>query len=76
MIRTFTYLSVLFVMALGLACGGERVEPTGGSEGQPPNIVLVLVDDLSWYGTPVAMDPAVEASRMSFRNMPNIERLA
>lgn len=41
-----------------------------------PNIVLIFVDDMPWYGTDVRMDPDVPGSAMVFRNMPNVQRLA
>jgi len=41
-----------------------------------PNIVLILVDDMPWYGTDVRMDPDLPGSAMAFRHMPNVERLA
>ena len=41
-----------------------------------PNIVLFLIDDMPWYGTDVQMDPDLPASAMSFRNMPNLQKLA
>jgi len=41
-----------------------------------PNIVLILVDDMPWYGTDVRMDPGLPGSAMAFRHMPNVQRLA
>jgi arylsulfatase A-like enzyme len=41
-----------------------------------PNLVLILVDDMPWYGTDVRMDPDLPGSAMAFRNMPNVQRLA
>ncbi len=41
-----------------------------------PNIVLILVDDMPWYGTEVRMDPGLSGSAMAFRHMPNVQRLA
>ena len=48
-----------------------------GAESKPakPNIILILVDDMPWFGTPVRMDPDLPASAMAFRNMPNVQRL-
>lgn len=41
-----------------------------------PNIVLLYIDDWAWNGTPVAMNDAMENSRMPIVEMPNVERLA
>ncbi len=41
-----------------------------------PNIVLILIDDMPWYGTDVRMDPSLPGSAMAFRNMPNVQKLA
>ncbi|TWU38269.1 sulfatase-like hydrolase/transferase [Novipirellula artificiosorum] len=43
---------------------------------QPPNIVLLFIDDWAWNGSPVPMDDAMENSRMPVLQMPNVERLA
>ncbi|VGO23529.1 sulfatase [Pontiella sulfatireligans] len=43
---------------------------------RPPNIVLILIDDMPWYGTDVRMDPDLPGSAMAFRNMPNVQMLA
>ena len=44
--------------------------------GEKPNIVLLLIDDWAWNGSPVAMDDAMLNSRMPVMQMPNVERLA
>ncbi len=41
-----------------------------------PNFVLILVDDMPWYGTEVRMDPDLPASAIAFRHMPNVQMLA
>ncbi|MCR9197716.1 MAG: sulfatase [Planctomycetaceae bacterium] len=41
-----------------------------------PNIVLLLIDDWAWNGSPVAMDERAPNSRMPVVQMPNVERLA
>jgi arylsulfatase A-like enzyme len=41
-----------------------------------PNIVFLFIDDWAWNGSPVAMDDAMENSRMPVLKMPNLERLA
>ena len=43
---------------------------------QPPNIVLLFIDDWAWNGSPVPMDDGMENSRMPVLQMPNVERLA
>ena len=43
---------------------------------QPPNFLVLLVDDQSWSGTPVAMVPGNDLSRSKDLRMPNLERLA
>ncbi len=42
----------------------------------PPNIVLVLVDDLGWTGLSVRMDERVADSRSDFYQTPHIAKLA
>ena len=44
--------------------------------GKPPNIVLILADDLPWYGTAARMEKGNDASNTSYQNTPNIDRLA
>ena len=56
---------VVFVMA-----------EVGHAAGSQPNIVLIYIDDWAWNGSPVAMDDAMENSRMPVLRMPNVERLA
>lgn len=43
---------------------------------EKPNIVLLLIDDWAWNGTPVPMKDGTENSRMPVVQMPNVERLA
>lgn len=43
---------------------------------EKPNIVLILVDDMPWFGTPVEMDKSVPGSKIAFRTMPNVEKIA
>ena len=45
-------------------------------EAAQPNLVLILVDDMPWYGTDVRMDPDLPGSAMAFRHMPNVQMLA
>ena len=48
----------------------------GLADQQKPNIVFFYIDDWAWNGTPVAMDDAMENSRMPVLEMPNLEKLA
>jgi len=41
-----------------------------------PNIVFILVDDMTWYGTQVNMDKDISASGMAFCSMPNVQKLS
>ncbi len=41
-----------------------------------PNIILILIDDMPWFGTPVRMSPELPGSAMAFRHMPDVEKLA
>ncbi len=41
-----------------------------------PNIVLLYIDDLAWYGTPVPMNSAMANSFMPVLQMPNVQKLA
>jgi len=43
---------------------------------QPPNIVMLFIDDWAWNGSPVAMDDSMVNSRMPVLQMPNVEKLA
>lgn len=43
---------------------------------RPPNFVFILIDDMPWFGTSVAMDPSVPGSVMKFLEMPHLEKMA
>lgn len=43
---------------------------------QKPNIVLLLIDDWAWNGTPVRMDDGKPNSAMPLTEMPNLQKLA
>lgn len=58
---------------LALAFAATRVWSADPSR---PNIILILVDDMPWYGTDVRMDPGLPGSAMAFRRMPKVEALA
>ena len=40
------------------------------------NVVLILADDMSWFGTSVQMDPRRADSKSDFHATPSLERLA
>ncbi len=42
----------------------------------PPNIVLILMDDLGWSSTSVQSDPSVANSKSDFHQTPRLEQLA
>lgn len=42
----------------------------------PPNFVVILIDDQSWVGTSLQIDPGDERSRSDYYRTPNIESLA
>jgi arylsulfatase A-like enzyme len=62
------------LMSAALWLGGRL--PASAAGALKPNIVLILIDDMPWYGTDVRMDPNLPGSAMAFRNMPNVQRLA
>lgn len=41
-----------------------------------PNFVFILVDDMGWTGTSVALDPEIPDSKSDFYQTPNIEKLS
>lgn len=42
---------------------------------EKPNIVLLLIDDWAWNGSPTEMDDSMPNSRISVLPIPNVERL-
>ena len=66
-------ISFLLASAVLWLCASLTASVAGAAK---PNIVLILVDDMPWYGTDVRMDPDLPGSAMAFRNMPNVQRLA
>lgn len=50
--------------------------PKSSAEAEKPNIVLLLIDDWAWNGSPVPMDDQMANSKMPVLQMPNLERLA
>ncbi len=65
--RNSALCRVLLLTILLLGCRQDE---------QPPNIVLILVDDQGWNGTSVLMDPRVSASKSDYYLTPSIARLA
>ncbi|MEM6330567.1 MAG: sulfatase-like hydrolase/transferase [Planctomycetota bacterium] len=69
---------VALCVAAGGLCGVQR-DAAGqavSSPAGPPNIILIFVDDQSWNGTSVRMDPDDPRSASDFYQTPNLERLA
>ena len=64
----FSHLALLMAIPALNSCSTKAQEK--------PNIVLIYVDDWAWNGSPVAMDDAMENSRMPIMQMPNVEKLA
>jgi arylsulfatase A-like enzyme len=62
-------------MAIGLLLLAAMAANSRAAQ-QKPNIVFLFIDDWAWNGSPVAMDDAMENSRMPVLRMPNLERLA
>ncbi len=60
-------------LAAFLATAGSS---TGEETPAPPNIVLILIDDMPWCGTPVRMAEDIAGSAMAFRRMPNVMKLS
>lgn len=50
--------------------------PSVQAQSPRSNIVLLLIDDWAWNGSPVQMNDAMENSRMPVLEMPNVEKLA
>jgi arylsulfatase A len=68
---------ILLAFLLSVSCQAAKASsPKSSAKAEKPNIVLLLIDDWAWNGTPVAMDDAMENSRMPVLRMPNVERLA
>jgi arylsulfatase A len=60
----------LFLLVTGLI-GVAEAAPSPS-----PNFLIILVDDQSWNGSPVAMMPGKDFSRSPEIHMPNLDRLA
>ncbi|MCH2208156.1 MAG: sulfatase [Lentisphaerales bacterium] len=61
---------IIMWLSLSAICGQAYAEQT------KPNIVMLYLDDWAWNGSPVAMNDAMENSRMPVLQMPNVEKLA
>lgn len=46
------------------------------SAAEKPNIILFLIDDWAWNGTPIPMDEQMPNSKMPLLQMPHLEQLA
>ena len=68
-------LSAIFLSVLPFA-PAAGLPAADGAAAKQPNIILILVDDMPWYGTDVRMNPNLPGSAMAFRHMPNVEKLA
>jgi arylsulfatase A len=67
---------IMMKRAFWTVCWIFALAPRGLYAQDKPNIVLLFIDDWAWNGTPVAMDDAMNNSRMPVLQMPNVERLA
>jgi arylsulfatase A-like enzyme len=68
--RFFSLATALLLTSLSALSAADAVAS------KQPNIILILVDDMPWYGTDVRMDASLPGSAMAFRHMPNVEKLA
>ncbi len=62
---------MLAVLAILCICSVAAAQETA-----KPNIVLLLIDDWAWNGSPVPMDDQMANSKMPVLQMPVLERLA
>ena len=60
----------------GSAATSDQQSKISKKNGDKPNFVFILVDDMAWYGTSVRMDTNLPASGMAFCSMPNVQKLA
>jgi len=74
---TIVIMNAITKFTLLLLCISAPLRDASAAEHTPkPNIVLLYIDDWAWNGSPVAMDDAMDNSRMPVLEMPNVERLA
>lgn len=68
------YARVLLGLLAALAASFSGTS-LAAQENAKPNVVLLLIDDWAWNGSPVPMDDGMANSRMPVLRMPNLERL-
>lgn len=66
----------MFSINTGSVLASNNLSKLSKESGEKPNIVFILVDDMTWYGTPVRMDVDLQASAMDFCVMPCVQKLA
>ncbi len=71
-----SWIPNLLTIACMVICFSALCSVCRAADQQPPNIVLLFIDDWAWNGSPVPMDDAMPNSRMPVLQMPNVERLA
>tara|TARA_R110002096_G_scaffold74283_18_gene176134 strand:- start:7027 stop:8592 length:1566 start_codon:yes stop_codon:yes gene_type:complete len=72
-----TNFAILSVFVLMLGCSAAIPASSEESAGETkPNIVMLLIDDWAWNGSPVRMDDKMPNSKMPVAEMPNLEKLA
>jgi hypothetical protein len=57
---------------------GQRQRPVGQfqADGEKPNFVFILADDMGWTGTSVKVDPEIPESGSDYYQTPNLEKFA
>lgn len=68
-------LAMLSINTMTAATSNTQSIPPKNN-GEKPNFVFILVDDMAWYSTSVRMDKNLPASGMAFCSMPNVQKLA
>jgi hypothetical protein len=57
---------ILLAFLLSVSCQAAKASsPKSSAKAEKPNIVLLLIDDWAWNGTPVAMEDQVDAIQVS-----------
>ncbi len=70
-------LPLLFFVALAVWLSSASAPPAQRNTTQrPPNFIVLMGEGQGWNSTSVQMDDAVPASKSSFIQTPNLERLA
>jgi arylsulfatase A len=70
------YLRFVAIACLGWAWAATAATAATAAPGVVPNVVLILVDDQAWSGTPVEMIPGEPRSATPGIRMPNLQRMA